>query len=100
MMKYLDIIRHSMAEVGLYFLLYLLIINVISCGLFAWDKRRSQQGAWRIRENDLLLSAIIGGSLGGLVGMYAFRHKTRHIKFKVGIPLILVLQIILAFYII
>jgi uncharacterized membrane protein YsdA (DUF1294 family) len=86
--------------VGLYFLIYLLTINVISCCLFAWDKRQSQQGAWRIRESDLFLSAILGGSLGCLVGMYAFHHKTRHIKFKVGIPLILALQAILAFYIV
>ena len=100
MIRYLDIIKHSISEAGLYFLLYLLLINVISYGLFAWDKRRSQQRAGRIRENDLLLSAIIGGSLGALVGMYVFRHKTRHIKFRVGTPLILVLQIILAFYII
>ena len=92
--------KYSITDVVLYVLIYLLIINVISCGLFAWDKRRSQQGAWRIRESDLLLFAIIGGSLGGLMGMYAFHHKTHHIKFKVGIPLILLLQVILAFYLV
>jgi len=82
-----------------YFLTYLLIINTICFCQFALDKRRSQQGAWRISERDLLLSAIIGGSLGGLIGMYTFRHKTRHSKFRVGMPLILLVQVILLFYI-
>ncbi len=89
------------SEISLkFYLIYLILTNIISFCLFAWDKRRSQKGAWRIRERDLLLSAIIGGSLGGLLGMYAFRHKTRHLKFRVGMPLILLLQVILLIYII
>ena len=82
-----------------YFLIYLIVINTLSFSIFACDKRRSQKGAWRIRERDLLLFAIIGGSLGGLLGMYAFRHKTRHFKFRVGMPLILLVQVIMFFYI-
>jgi uncharacterized membrane protein YsdA (DUF1294 family) len=86
------------SEIGFkYWLLYLLLINIISFGLIAWDKRRSQKGARRIRERDLLLFAVIGGSLGGLMGMYTFRHKTRHLKFRWGIPFILLLQVSLFF---
>jgi len=57
------------------------------------DKLKAVHGAWRIPEKTLLLLAIIGGSLGGILGMYAFRHKTRHAKFSVGFPAILILQI-------
>jgi len=81
------------------FLFYLMIINIVSFCLFAWDKQRSRKGAWRIRERDLLLLAILGGSLGSLLGMYTLQHKTRHIKFKVGIPLIVLLQAVLLFYV-
>jgi uncharacterized membrane protein YsdA (DUF1294 family) len=82
-----------------WFIIYLLIINTISLFIFAWDKKQSRKGAWRIRERDLFLFAIIGGSLGELLGMSVFRHKTRHLKFKAGIPLILLLQVILIYYI-
>ncbi|HNX29042.1 MAG TPA: DUF1294 domain-containing protein [Syntrophomonadaceae bacterium] len=79
-------------------LLYLIIINVIGLALFGLDKRRAKTHAWRIRERDLFLVAIAGGSLGGWLGMYLFRHKTRHLKFKLGFPLIILLQLILLFY--
>jgi len=76
------------------FLLYLLIINVITGCLFAWDKRLARQhGAQRIPERNLLIFAGFGGSVGGLLGMYIFHHKTRHLKFKLGLPFILLLQI-------
>lgn len=80
------------------FLLYFLFTNIVSLGLFAWDKQRARRGAWRIKERTLLLWAILGGSLGGLLGMYAFRHKTQHFKFKWGLPLIILLQAGLIFY--
>lgn len=88
------------SEIWLKLFLYLIFINTISFCLFAWDKRQARKRVWRIREKDLLFSAIIGGSLGGLLGMYAFRHKTRHFKFRAGMPLILVLQAILLYYVI
>ncbi len=74
-------------------LLYLLIINIINFGLFAWDKQRARNGAWRIRERDLFLVAALGGSLGGWLGMYLFHHKTLHFKFRWGFPLIILLQL-------
>lgn len=79
-------------------LLYLLIINVINLALFGLDKRRAKSGAWRVRERDLFLVAIAGGSLGGWLGMYLFRHKTQHLKFKLGFPLIILLQLGLLVY--
>ncbi|MEA4925900.1 MAG: DUF1294 domain-containing protein [Syntrophomonadaceae bacterium] len=79
-------------------IIYLIIINFISFALFALDKQKARTGAWRIEERNLLLSAILGGSLGGLLSMYIFHHKTRHLKFKVGLPLILFVQVILIIY--
>lgn len=79
-------------------LLYFIIINVIGLTLFGLDKWRAKRGAWRVRERDLFLVAVAGGSLGGLLGMYLFRHKTQHLKFKLGFPLIILLQLGLLFY--
>jgi len=76
-----------------YFILYLLIINAVSFFLMLADKLKAKKNKWRIRESTLLVSAAIGGSLGALAGMYSFRHKTKHIKFTLGVPLILVIQI-------
>jgi len=81
------------------FLSYLLFTNIVSFVLMAWDKQRARKGAWRIQERTLFLWVILGGSLGGLMGMYGFRHKTRHLKFKLGFPLITLLQVGLLFYI-
>lgn len=53
------------------------------------DKRKAKKNRWRIRESTLLLVAALGGSIGSLTGMYLFRHKTLHLKFTLGIPLIL-----------
>jgi uncharacterized membrane protein YsdA (DUF1294 family) len=60
------------------------------------DKRKAKKKLWRIPEATLLGIAALGGSVGALVGMYAFRHKTRHMKFTLGIPAILIAQLILA----
>ena len=76
-----------------YLILYLLIINAVSFFLMLTDKLRAKKNKWRIRESTLLISAGFGGSLGALAGMYTFRHKTKHMKFTLGIPVILVLQI-------
>lgn len=80
------------------FLIYLIIMNIVSFGLFALDKYRARNGEWRIEERNLFLSAILGGSIGGLLGMYIMHHKTRHLKFKIGMPLIIVIQIILIYF--
>ena len=78
-------------------LLYLLIVNAVAFLLMLVDKRSAQKKLWRIPESTLLLSAAIGGSIGSLAGMYTFRHKTRHPKFTLGVPAILIAQILGAF---
>mgnify|MGYP002514889359 CR=1 FL=1 len=80
-------------------LLYLLIVNAIAFVLMLADKLRARKNAWRIPEATLLGVAAIGGSIGALMGMYLMRHKTRHLKFTVGIPVILALQVILLIFI-
>ncbi len=77
-------------------LLYLLIINALGLLLMLADKRKAQKNLWRIPERTLMTVAALGGSLGCLIGMYAFRHKTRHRKFVIGVPVLLIVQLLLA----
>lgn len=79
-------------------LFYFLLLNTISYFLFFWDKRMARRGRNRIPERNLFLTALLGGSLGGLLAMYMFRHKTLHLKFKLGMPFILILQVSLLFF--
>ena len=58
------------------------------------DKRKAQKNLWRIPERTIMSVAVCGGSVGVLLGMYAFRHKTKHLKFAIGVPVILSVQII------
>ncbi len=60
------------------------------------DKHRARKNLWRIPEAVLLWTAVLGGSLGALIGMYTVRHKTRHLKFTLGVPVILALQLVIA----
>ena len=83
-----------------YFLLYLLLINAVGFALMLIDKWKAKHNRWRIKEATLMTVAALGGSIGSLLGMYTVRHKTKHLKFTVGIPLILVAQIALAIYLI
>ena len=76
--------------------IYLLIINAIAFCLMLIDKYKARKNLWRIPEATLISTALLGGSIGTLIGMYTVRHKTRHIKFTVGMPLILLAQIALA----
>lgn len=78
-----------------YLFLYLLLINAVGFFIMLIDKRKAKKKAWRISEATLMTVAAIGGSLGSLIGMYQFRHKTKHKKFTIGIPLLLILHIIL-----
>ena len=75
-------------------ILYLVIINVITFVMFGVDKYKAIRQEWRIRESTLLGLALIGGSIGGWLAMYIFHHKTKKVKFFVGIPVILVIQIV------
>ena len=77
-------------------ILYLLIMNAAGAVSMLMDKRKAKKKLWRIPEATLLGIAALGGSVGSLIGMYVFRHKTRHIKFTLGIPAILIAQLILA----
>lgn len=75
-------------------IIYLVIINLIGF-LSMWiDKKKAKWGKWRIPENTLFLYAILGGSIGSIIGMYTFRHKTKKAKFKIGMPALLILQIL------
>ena len=77
------------------FLIYLAVVNLAAFALMGVDKRRAERGAWRIPERTLFLPAILGGSPGAILGMQMFRHKTRHRQFAVGIPLILLVQLVI-----
>ena len=80
-------------------LLYLFLINALGLLLMLADKAKARKNLWRIPERTLMTVAALGGSLGWLIGMYTARHKTRHWKFVVGVPSLLVLQILgLALY--
>lgn len=74
-------------------MVYLELVNLAAFALMGIDKLRAKQGRRRIPETTLILSAVFGGGIGALAGMYLFRHKTRKQKFTVGIPVILVMQI-------
>ena len=73
---------------------YLVLVNAAALALMLTDKKKARRGAWRIPEATLLGIAVFGGSIGAIIGMYLFRHKTRHMKFSLGLPLILAVQIV------
>lgn len=73
---------------------YLLVVNLAAFAVYGWDKMCAKRGMWRVPEKILLLLAFLGGSVGAMVGMAIFRHKTLHLKFRYGVPLILILQLI------
>ena len=79
----------------LHFLIYIIIINIVSFLFFGVDKLKAAKGKWRISENTLLLLALLGGSSGILLGMVIFKHKINKIRFSIGIPLIFLLNKIL-----
>ena len=81
-----------------YLLIYLLLINLTGFFAMFLDKQKAKKGKWRIPEKTLFLFAFLGGSLGTTLGMHSFHHKTKHWYFKFGLPLILILQIAGAFY--
>lgn len=80
-------------------IIYLAVINLVGFTLMGVDKRRAVKGAWRISEAALFLAAVLGGSIGSILGMKIFRHKTKHWYFKYGMPSILIVQIALTIFI-
>lgn len=78
---------------------YLLLINAAGFLIMLTDKRKAINNRWRIPEKSMIVVAILGGSLGVYAGMQLFRHKTKHTKFYIGVPLILAVQIIISVFI-
>ena len=75
--------------------IYLAVVNVVTFLVYGIDKLKARRSHWRVPESTLLILAAIGGSVGALLGMLVFRHKTRHRKFTIGVPLILIAQVAL-----
>jgi len=80
-------------------IIYLVSTNLVTFLMFGLDKWKARQSKWRIREASLLGLAVLGGSIGALLGMKVWHHKTMHKKFKYGLPLILLIQIALIYLI-
>ena len=79
-------------------LVYLFAVNLIAFLAMGLDKRKAKKEAWRIPEQTLLSLVLIGGGIGGIAGMYVFRHKTKKPRFFIGFPVILVTEIALVIY--
>lgn len=77
--------------------LYLVVINIAAFAMMGIDKKRAKKHKWRIPETRLFASALMGGGLGALTGMYFFRHKTKHWYFVVGMPLIMILNFVIIY---
>ena len=87
-----------MNELGLYLYVYLFVVNVLTFGLYAIDKRRAIYNKWRIPEFCLLGLAVIGGAYGAGSGMLLFRHKTCHLSFQITVPLCFILWMVLLIF--
>ncbi len=81
-------------DVLLIIIVYVVMMNLVSFALMGIDKYKAKKKAWRIPEATLFLFAIFGGSIGSILGMFLFHHKTRHWYFLFGLPLILILQLV------
>ena len=77
-----------------YFIIYLLVMNLLGIAVMGIDKQKARTHAWRIPEKTLFFVSLLGGSLGTWCGMYLFRHKTKHWYFVIGMPLILLFHIV------
>lgn len=78
---------------------YLLIVNVLAFVCYGLDKLKAKRNAPRISERTLLLLALVGGSMGAWLGMLVWHHKTKHAKFRFGVPILLLLQVALYWWI-
>lgn len=79
-------------------IIYILVINLVTFLAMYIDKQKAKKQQWRIKEGTLMLLALFGGSIGGILGMYTFRHKTKKLKFVIGFPTILISEIALIIY--
>lgn len=80
------------------FIIYLIIINILGFLIMGLDKYKAKMGDRRIPENTLFTFTVLGGGVGTIAGMYVFHHKTKKMKFKIGMPLILILEILIFIY--
>lgn len=81
-----------MNRIIIYIVLYLVVMNLMTFLLFREDKQRSKGRGWRISESTLFTFCMFGGSIGGILGMRVFHHKTKHLRFSLGVPVILIIQ--------
>ena len=88
-MKFFNMVEIPLKNI----LIYFLVMNIITFLLMGYDKHEAKVNQWRISEKALFLFCLFGGSIVGRCGMYAFRHKTQKWYFKIGFPLILIIQI-------
>lgn len=82
------------------FIIYLLIFNITGFASMGIDKHKAIKNLWRIPEKTLFTIALLGGSIGSSIGMYTFRHKTKHKSFVIGMPFILIIQVIIVILVI
>lgn len=83
-------------SIGILIAGYLVLVNGIAFFLMGYDKYKAVHHKWRVPEKGLFLPVLLGGGLGGTAGMYVFHHKTKHWYFKIGFPLILLLEVLAA----
>lgn len=81
-------------------IIYLVFLNIITFLVMLIDKKKAEHMKWRIKESSLFTLALIGGSIGEMIGMYVFHHKTMKAKFVLGIPAIMLLQVLIVIAII
>ena len=81
-------------------IIYFIAINIIGFFVMWLDKRKAKKGQWRIPEKTLFIITALGGGIGTIAGMYAFRHKTQKLAFVIGFPFITILEIILILYVV
>lgn len=93
---FLEIIKVNMK----YILIYLLVINIVGFLAMGIDKFKAQKGWWRIPEATLMTLCLLGGGIGTITGMYTFRHKTKKMKFTIGMPTILIAEIAAIIYVV
>ena len=84
----------------LYFFLYIVIINIIGFLIMYLDKEKSKKGKYRISEKTFFIVALLLGGIGVYIGMYKFRHKTKHLSFSIGIPICIIINVITIYYIV
>lgn len=81
-------------------IIYLLIINLLAFLAMGLDKWKAKRDAWRIPEQTLMSLVLLGGGIGGIAGMYTFRHKTKKARFFIGFPVILIVEIVACIYLV